>query len=199
MPAVVTKKSGSIFRGLGVIQSPGSVLVKQEEGGINLTTKHIIIATGSTPIELPFLPYDGEKVVSSDQAIAFDSVPEELAVIGASAIGLGLGSVWARLGSKVTIIEYLPKIAPTYDDDICKLAGRVFKRQGLRFHTGTKVISADTSGEKLILMAEKNGKEITIEADKVLVAVGRKPNSTNTGLETVGINLDEKGRYSDRP
>ena len=191
---MVTKKSGSIFRGLGVIQSPGSVLVKQEEGGINLTTKHIIIATGSTPIELPFLPYDGEKVVSSDQAIAFDSVPEELAVIGASAIGLGLGSVWARLGSKVTIIEYLPKIAPTYDDDICKLAGRVFKRQGLRFHTGTKVISADTSGEKLILMAEKNGKEITIEADKVLVAVGRKPNSTNTGLETVRINLDEKGR-----
>jgi dihydrolipoamide dehydrogenase len=192
--ALVTKKGGTIFRGLGVIQSPNSVLVKQEEVEITLTTKHIIIATGSTPIELPFLPYDGEKVVSSDQAIAFDSVPEELAVIGASAIGLELGSVWARLGSKVTIIEYLPKIAPTYDDDICKMAERVFKRQGLTFHTNTKVTGADTSGEKLVLTAEKNEKTITIEADKVLVAVGRKPNTANTGLENVDIQLDEKGR-----
>jgi dihydrolipoamide dehydrogenase len=173
--ALVTKKGGTIFRGLGVIQSPNSVLVKQEEVEITLTTKHIIIATGSTPI-------------------AFDSVPEELAVIGASAIGLELGSVWARLGSKVTIIEYLPKIAPTYDDDICKMAERVFKRQGLTFHTNTKVTGADTSGEKLVLTAEKNEKTITIEADKVLVAVGRKPNTANTGLENVDIQLDEKGR-----
>ncbi|MDA1066435.1 MAG: dihydrolipoyl dehydrogenase [Verrucomicrobia bacterium] len=192
--ALVTKKGGTIFHGLGVIQSPNSVLVKQEEGEIKLTTTHIVIATGSSPIELSFLPYDGEKVVSSDQAIAFDSVPEQLAVIGASAIGLELGSVWARLGSKVTIIEFLPKIAPTYDDDICKMAERVFKRQGLIFHTSTKVTGADTSGEKLLLTAEKNGNTITIEADKVLVAVGRKSNTANTGLENVGINLDEKGR-----
>ena len=191
---LVTKKGGTIFHGLGIIQSPSSVLVKQDDGEITLTTKYIVIATGSSPIELPFLPYDGKKVVSSDQAIAFESVPEELAVIGASAIGLELGSVWARLGSKVTIIEYLPKIAPTYDDDICKLAERVFKRQGLIFHTSTKVTGADTSGNKLILTAEKKGKAITIEADKVLVAVGRKPNSANTGLEMVGIKLDDEGR-----
>lgn len=191
---LVTKKGGTIFKGLGVIQNPNTVTVKQEEGELTLSTKNIIIATGSTPIELPFLPYDGEKVVSSDQAIAFDSVPEELAVIGASAIGLELGSVWARLGSKVTVIEFLPKIAPTFDDDICKLSERVFKRQGLTFHTATKVTGAETAGEKVVLKAEKNGKEITIEADKVLVAVGRKANSEGTGLESVGIELDEKGR-----
>jgi dihydrolipoamide dehydrogenase len=191
---LVTKKGGTIFHGLGVIENANTVTVKQDGGDTTLTTKNIIIATGSSPIELPFLPYDGEKVVSSDQAIAFDSVPEELAVIGASAIGLELGSVWARLGSKVTVIEYLPKIAPTYDDDISKLAERIFKRQGLSFHTATKVTGADTTGSKVVLNAEKNDKEITIAADKVLVAVGRKANSEGTGLEAVGIKLDERGR-----
>lgn len=191
---LVTKKGGTIFKGLGVIQNPGTVIVKGDAEETTLKTKNIVIATGSSIIELPFLPFDGKKVVSSDHAIAFDSVPKEFAVIGASAIGLELGSVWARLGAKVTVIEFLPKIAPTYDDDICKLAERVFKRQGLIFHTNTKVNGADLTGDNLVLKAEKNGKEITIEADKALVAVGRRANTENVGLESVGIDLDEKGR-----
>ncbi|MDG2168013.1 MAG: dihydrolipoyl dehydrogenase [Opitutales bacterium] len=191
---LVTKKGGKIFKGLGVIQSPGTVLVKQEDGEITLQTKHIIIATGSTPIELPFLPYDSETIVSSDQAIAFDSIPEKLAVIGASAIGLELGSVWARLGSEVTIVEYLPKIAPGFDDDICKISERVFKRQGLKFLTATEVTSADSSENKVVLKAQRKGKEVSIEADKVLVAVGRKPNTLNAGIEEAGVKVDEKGR-----
>jgi dihydrolipoamide dehydrogenase len=191
---LVTKKGGTIYRGLGVIQNPDTVLVKGTDGDIKLTAKQIIIATGSTPIELPFLPYDGDRIVSSDQAIAFDSVPESLAVIGASAIGLELGSVWARLGSKVTIVEFLPKIAPTYDDDICKLAERILKKQGLSFYTNTKVTGAETKGDAIVLKADKEGKEITIEADKVLVAVGRNANTANTGLEEIGVDLDEKGR-----
>ena len=191
---LVTKKGGKIFKGLGVIQSPGTVLVKQEDGEITLQTKHIIIATGSTPIELPFLPYDSETIVSSDQAIAFDSIPEKLAVIGASAIGLELGSVWARLGSEVTIVEYLPKIAPGFDDDICKISERVFKRQGLKFLTATEVTSADSYENKVVLKAQRKGKEVSIEADKVLVAVGRKPNTLNAGIEEAGVKVDEKGR-----
>ncbi|MCZ6672662.1 MAG: dihydrolipoyl dehydrogenase [Verrucomicrobia bacterium] len=192
--ALVTKKGGSIFEGLGIIQNPDTIVVKKGEEETILTAKNIIVATGSTPIELSFLPYDGKTVVSSDQAIAFDSVPAELAVIGASAIGLELSSVWARLGSKVTVIEYLPKIAPSFDDDICKLSERVFKRQGLIFHTGTKVTGAESKRDKLVLTAEKNGKDVRIEADIVLVAVGRKPNTKNTGLESVGVKLDDKGR-----
>ena len=192
--ALVTKKGVTIFNGLGVVQNPKTVMVREGNTETTLSTKQIIIATGSTPIELPFLPYDGEQVVSSDQAIAFDAVPEELAVIGASAIGLELGSVWARLGSKVTIIEYLPKIAPTFDDDICKMAERIFKRQGLNFHTATKVTGASTANGKVVLSADKKGTQISVEADKVLVAVGRKANTENTGLEEVGVQLDEKGR-----
>lgn len=191
---LVSKKGATIFKGLGVIQNPDTVLVKQEDGEITLQSKNIIIATGSTPIELPFLPYDGEQVVSSDQAIAFDSVPERLAVIGASAIGLELGSVWARLGSEVTIVEYLPKIAPGFDEDIRKLSERIFKKQGLTFHTATEVTSADVSKNKVVLKAQKKGKEVTIDADKVLVAVGRKPNTQNTGIEDAGVQLDSKGR-----
>ena len=191
---LVTKKGGTIFKGLGVIQNPDTVLVKQEDQETTLKTKHIVIATGSTPIELPFLPYDGERVVSSDQAIAFEAIPPRLAVIGASAIGLELGSVWARLGSKVTVIEYLPQVAPSFDDDICKLAERVFKRQGLQFHTATEVTGADTSGGQVLLKALKQGKEISLEADKVLVAVGRKANTAHSGIEAAGITLDDKGR-----
>lgn len=191
---LVTKKGGTIFKGLGVIQNPDTVLVKQDEGEITLKTRHIIIATGSTPIELPFLPYDNERIVSSDQAIAFKRVPEKLAVIGASAIGLELGSVWARLGSEVTIIEYLPKVAPSFDDDICKLSERIFKRQGLKFHTATEVTGAEISGDKIVLKASKKGKEIEVEADKVLVAVGRKANTADTGIDEVGVKLDDKGR-----
>jgi dihydrolipoamide dehydrogenase len=192
--SLVSKKGAEIFKGLGIIQKAGKVIVKAETDEVELTTKHIIIATGSTPIELPFMPYDGERIVHSDQAIAFESVPERLVVVGASAIGLELGSVWARLGSKVTVIEYLPKIAPTFDDDISKLAERVFNKQGLTFHTGTKVTGAEAKSNHLVVTATKDDKEIQIEADKVLVAVGRKANTSDTGLEQAGVALDDKGR-----
>ncbi len=190
---LVTKKGGTIYQGLGVIQNATTVLVKGEKEETTLTTKNIVIATGSAPIELPFLKYDGDKIVHSTHALTFDKAPETLAVIGASAIGLELGSVWNRLGSEVTVIEFLPKIAPTYDDDISKLAARVFKKQGLKFHTSTKVIACEEKDGKLTLTAEKKGKTISIEADKVLVAVGRKPFSEKLGLEVVGVEINDRG------
>jgi dihydrolipoamide dehydrogenase len=183
-----------VFNGLGMLAGDSKVRIKERNDETVLNGKHIIIATGSSSIELPFLQFDGEIVVSSDQAIAFDTVPEKLAVVGAGAIGLELGSVWARLGSKVEVIEFLPNIAPTFDKDVSKMAERLFKKQGLNFHLKTKVTGLKKEKGKNILTAEKDGKEIAFEADKILVAVGRKPYTDRLGLETAGIETDDKGR-----
>lgn len=183
-----------VFNGLGMLTGDSKVRVKQKNDETTLKGKHIVIATGSSCIELPFLKFDGETVVSSDQAIAFDKVPEKLAVVGAGAIGLELGSVWARLGSQVDVIEFLPAIAPTFDKDVSKMAERLFKKQGLNFHLKTKVTGLKKSKGKAILTAEKNGEEVEFEADKILVAVGRKPYTERLGLEAVGIETDDKGR-----
>ena len=128
-----------VFNGLGMLAGGSKVRIKEKNDETVLTGKHIIIATGSSSIELPFLQFDGETVVSSDQAIAFDTVPEKLAVVGAGAIGLELGSAWARPGSQVEVIEFLPNIAPTFDKDVSKMAERLFKKQGLNIHLKTKV------------------------------------------------------------
>ena len=183
-----------VFNGLGMLAGGSKVRIKEKNDETVLTGKHIIIATGSSSIELPFLQFDVEIVVSSDQAIAFNTVPEKLAVVGAGAIGLELGSVWARLGSKVEVIEFLPNIAPTFDKDVSKMAERLFKKQGLNFHLKTKVTGLKKEKGKNILTAEKDGKEIVFEADKVLVAVGRKHYTDRLGLETAGIETDDKGR-----
>lgn len=183
-----------VFSGLGMLAGGDQVRIKEKNDETVLHGKSIIIATGSSIIELPFLPFDGETVVSSDQAIAFDKVPEKLAVVGAGAIGLELGSVWARLGSQVDVIEFLPNIAPTFDKDVSKMAERLFKKQGLNFHLKTKVTGIKKTKGKAILSAEKKGEAIEIEADKVLVAVGRKPYTDRLGLEVVGIETDDKGR-----
>lgn len=183
-----------VFSGLGMLAGGDQVRIKEKNDETVLHGKNIIIATGSSTIELPFLPFDGKTVVSSDQAIAFDKVPQKLAVVGAGAIGLELGSVWARLGAQVDVIEFLPAIAPTFDKDVSKMAERLFKKQGLNFHLKTKVTGIKKSKGKAILSAEKNGEAIEIEADKVLVAVGRKPYTDRLGLETVGIETDDKGR-----
>ena len=121
-------------------------------------------------------------------------MPEKLAVVGAGAIGLELGSVWARLGSQVDVIEFLPTIAPSFDKDVSKMAERLFKKQGLNFHLKTKVTGLRKSKGKSVLLAEKDGKEIEFETNKVLVAVGRKPYIDRLGLEVVGIETDDKGR-----
>ncbi|MCH6256195.1 dihydrolipoyl dehydrogenase [Puniceicoccaceae bacterium K14] len=185
-------KKGGITRLEGHASLKGNQ--KIDIDGKEIQATHIILATGSSIVELPFLPFDGEKIISSDHGIALKEVPENLVVIGAGAIGLELGSVWARYGSKVTVVEFLPKIAAGCDSDISKLLEREFKKQGMTFHTNTKVTGAKEVDGKLIVTAEKKGKEIEIEADKVLVSVGRKPYTENLGLETVGVETDEKGR-----
>jgi len=154
------------------------------------SAKNIVIATGSAPVELPFMKFDGENVVSSDHAIGFSSVPKKLVVVGGGAIGLELGSVWSRLGSDVTVVEFLPKIVATYDEDIIRNFTRILQKQGLKIEVGAKV----TGFANGVLTAERDGKKLEFPADKVLVSVGRRPFADGLQLEKAGVQLDEKKR-----
>lgn len=184
------------FEGTGKILGAGSVEVTTATGNQKLEAKNILIATGSVPIELPFMKFDGQVIVSSDQAIAFPDVPKTLLVIGAGAIGLELGSVWARLGSKVTVVEFLPRVAAGFDTEVSTSLQRSFEKQGLTFHLNTKVQSAKVGKNKATITAVKDGAEQTYEAEKVLVAVGRKPFTDGLGLEAAGVKLTDKGRIA---
>jgi dihydrolipoamide dehydrogenase len=155
-----------------------------------LTARHFVIATGSAPVELPFMKFDGATIVSSDEAIAFNEVPKKLVVVGGGAIGLELGSVWSRLGSDVSVVEFLPKIVAQYDDDIVRAFTRSLQKQGIKIEVGAKV----TGFAKGVLTAERGGDKLTFPADKVLVAVGRRPYTDGLGLDKAGVQLDEKKR-----
>jgi dihydrolipoamide dehydrogenase len=183
------------YVGTGEIVAKGKVMVHGETE-TELEAQHIIIATGSSVSSLKGVEMDYDLIGTSTEALTYQNVPEHLVVIGAGVIGLELGSVWKRLGSKVTVLEYLPRILPGMDDEIAKEAQKIFTKQGLEFRlgakvTGAKVISTKTKGKKA--MVEIEGSE-PIEADRVLVAVGRKPNTEGLGLQNVGVSVDERGR-----
>ena len=180
----------TVLTGSATFTGKDTVEVKGEKETVTATAKNIVIATGSAPVELPFMKFDGTTVVSSDHAIAFPEVPKKLVVVGGGAIGLELGSVWGRLGADVTVVEFLPKIAATYDDDIVRAFTRILQKQGLKIETGAKV----TGFAKGVLTAEREGKVLEFPADKVLVAVGRRPYTDGLGLDKAGVELDEKKR-----
>ncbi len=188
-----------IIHGHACFTAPGRIRVFQADSAFDIESKHTIIATGSVPVQLPFLPFDGERVVSSTEALTFEEIPESLVVVGGGAIGLELGSVWNRMGTKVTVVEFLPRIAAGNDDDIAKAAERIFKKQGLNILTNTKLIEGVVTDGLVALKAEKDGTELMLEAEKVLVSVGRKPFTEGLGLETVGIDLDDRGRIKTDP
>ena len=180
--------------GFGRIVNAGEVEVTGGEAARTLKTKRILIATGSSVSGLPFLEFDGETVLSSDHAIALGQVPESMIVIGGGAIGLELGSVWARLGTKVTVVEFLPRIAAIFDEDITQALQKLLQKQGLKFHLGTGVESAEKTKTGIKLKTAKGDKSLELEAEKVLVAVGRKPNTNGLGATEAGVELDERGR-----
>ena len=180
--------------GFGRIVNAGEVEVTGGEAARTLKTKRILIATGSSVSGLPFLEFDGETVLSSDHAIALGQVPESMIVIGGGAIGLELGSVWARLGTKVTVVEFLPRIAAIFDEDITHALQKLLQKQGLKFHLGTGVESAEKTKTGIKLKATKGDKSMELEAEKVLVAVGRKPNTDGLDATEAGVELDERGR-----
>jgi dihydrolipoamide dehydrogenase len=158
--------------------------------------RNVIIATGSVPVELPFLPFDERRILSNVGALALPEVPEHLVVIGGGVIGLELGSVWRRLGSRVSVVELMPAILPGTDDDVVKEAERVFRRQGLEFHTATRVTGADRSGDNIVISLEREGQSRTIDASHVLVAVGRKPALSGIDVAALGLALGKRGEVA---
>lgn len=181
--------------GAARLATPNSVVVKPNDGGAEQTleAKNILLATGSEPINLPFLPFDGKTIVSSTEALCFPEVPEHLAVVGGGVIGLELGSVWNRLGSKVTVIEFLPRIVPGADQEVGGILQKSLAKQGFEFHLETKVTGAKLEGGRATVSAQaKDGKELTFSCDKVLVSVGRKPHVAGLGLDAVGVAHDPK-------
>ena len=179
--------------GMGRIVSANKVEVTSDGGSQKLNAKHILIATGSRVASLPFLEIDGETILSSEHAIALGEVPESMVVIGGGAIGLELGSVWARLGTKVTVVEFLPRIVAMFDEDITLALQKLLQKQGLKFHLGTRVESAEKNNGGVRLTASKGDKKLELEAEKVLVAVGRNPNTEGLGVTEAGVELDERG------
>jgi dihydrolipoamide dehydrogenase len=178
------------FNGLGTISAPGKVRVADREIG----AKNIIIATGSVPVELPFAKFNGDTIVSSTEALSFSEVPKTLLVIGAGAIGLELGSVWNRLGSEVTTVEFLPRIALGFDLELSGMLQKALTAQGMKFHLDTKVTAVEVKNGRVTAKATKGDEELTFEADKVLVSVGRRPFAEGVGADKIGVELDEKKR-----
>lgn len=193
--ALMKTNKVTVFEGTGTIVAPGKVLVKSSAGEEQeVETKNIIIATGSVPIELPFAKFNGDTIVSSTEALTFTEAPAKFLVIGAGAIGLELGSVWNRLGSQVTMLEFLPRIALGFDLELSNLLQRALTAQGMIFHLETKVSAVNVENGRVVATATKGSEELKFEADKVLVSVGRRPFFEGVGVEKMGIELDERKR-----
>jgi dihydrolipoamide dehydrogenase len=193
-------KKNTIARlfGFGQVVAPGKVVLTKKDGNQEeLQASHVVLATGSVPAELPNITIDRQVVVTSDEALSFDKVPGDLLVIGAGAIGLELGSVWARLGSNVTVVEFLPRIAATFDPDVTQTLQKGLEADGLKFHLDSSVTSVTVQKEGAKVEAtSKEKKKLAFNADRVLVAVGRKPYLDNAIAKDLGLKLTDKGRVA---
>jgi dihydrolipoamide dehydrogenase len=193
--ALMKTNKVTTFEGFGTITAPGKVSVKSSDDKTQeIETKNIVIATGSVPVELPFAKFDGKTIVSSTEALCFTEPPSKFLVIGAGAIGLELGSVWSRLGSEVTMLEFLPRIAIGFDLELSNLLQRSLTTQGITFHLETKVSAVKIDNGRITATATTGKEELKFEADKVLVSVGRRPFSEGLGAEKAGVEFDEKKR-----
>ena len=183
-------------KGIGTLR-PGNVVevrgAPPENNTTSFAARNVIIATGSVPIQLPFLPFDEERILSNIGALKIPSVPKHLVVIGGGVIGLELGSVWRRLGAKVTVVELMPTILPGMDDDIVKEADKTFRKQGLELRTGTKVVGGKRDGDKVVVEIEKDGTRETLEGDYVLVCIGRRPSLTGIDPAALGLDVGRRG------
>jgi dihydrolipoamide dehydrogenase len=179
------------YLGTGRMNGAGRVVVEGGSETTELTAKHVLLATGSVSAPLKGVELDGDRIGTSTEALAWSEVPPRLVVIGAGAIGLEMGSVWSRLGAKVTVLEYLDRILPGMDTEIAAEAKKSLEKQGIAFKLGVRVTGAKKKGN--VCIVEMQGHD-PIECDRVLLAVGRKPNTQGVGLESVGIALDERGR-----
>ncbi|MDG1918044.1 MAG: dihydrolipoyl dehydrogenase, partial [Schleiferiaceae bacterium] len=193
---LMNKNNIDVLRGFGSLKDKNTVVVAGDET-TEVSAKHIILATGSKPIELPFAKFDKERVISSTEALSLKEVPKHMIVIGGGVIGLELGSVYKRLGAEVTIVEYAKGIIPTMDGAMGKELMRSLKKIGMKFSLSTKVSNVTRDGDVVTVTAtNKKGEEVTFEGDYCLVAVGRGAYTAKLCLENVGIETDERGRIA---
>ena len=196
-----------LFKKNGITWAKGSATLKAgnvvevrgappESNLVTYTPKSIIIATGSVPIALPFLPFDEDRVLSNTGALALTEVPARLIVIGGGVIGVELGSVWRRLGAKVTVLELLPSILAGYDAELAREAEKTFRKQGLDIRTGARVTGARREGDRVLVDVEKGDAKETLEADRVLVSVGRRPSLSGIDANALGLALGARGEIA---
>lgn len=193
---LMKKNKVTVYQGYGSFKDKNTIIVKKEDKTEEiLETKYTIIATGSKPSSLPSLPIDKKRIITSTEALALPELPKSMVIIGGGVIGLELGSVYQRLGTQVSVVEYMDKIIPTMDDDLGKELQRNLKKLGVKFYLSHKVTGAKNKGKSVTVTAlDKKEQEITIEADYCLVAVGRKPFTENLGLENIGIQPNQRGQ-----
>ena len=184
------KGRGSLGKG-NVVEVVGN-----DDARTTYQAKNVIIATGSVPIELPFLKFDERRVLSNVGALTIPEVPKHLVVIGGGVIGLELGSVWRRLGAKVTVVELMPSILPGMDADVVKEADKIFRKQGLEVRAGTKVTGASIEENRILVHTEKDDANETLDADYVLVSVGRRPSLTGIDAAALGLAVGKRGEVT---
>ncbi len=190
------EENGSeIIMGTAYIKSPNEILVKSNNNEIHLNTKNIIIATGSTPIQLPNLTFDNKRILSSKDIFEMDELPNSLLIVGGGAIGIELGTALAKLGSQVTIVELMNQILPGIDPEIARYEMRALSKLGIKVYIESTVSDTKISNDSIEVTIKKvnTGEELRINTEKILVSVGRKPNSSGFGLENINVRLNEKG------
>ena len=190
------KNKVTYFKGIGSFKSVNKIsILGDQKKEIIIETEKTVVSTGSVPVSLPGIKFDEKIIVSSTGALSLNSVPKKMIIIGGGYIGLEMGSVWSRLGSEVHVIEFLDHITPGMDKEVSTEFMKVLKKQGINFHMQTKVenIKKNAVGAT-ILTSDKDGNKVNFECDVVLISVGRKPNTDNLNLESIGVKLDEKKR-----
>ncbi len=193
---LMDKNKVDMFQGVGSFKDTTHIDIAKAEGeSETIEAKHTIIATGSKPTSLPFIEIDKKRVITSTEALSLKEVPKHLIVIGGGVIGLELGSVYKRLGSDVSVIEFMPKIIPTMDVMLAKELQKALKKQGIKFYTGHKVTSVKTSSKEVVIIADdKKGNPVEFKGDYCLVSVGRKPFTDGLAVENAGVEINERGQ-----
>lgn len=192
---LMDKNKIDVIEGVGSFKDKTHINIEKDGETKTIEAKKTIIATGSKPANLPFIELDKERVITSTEALTLKEVPKHMIVIGGGVIGLELGQVYRRLGAEVTVVEFLDRIIPTMDSALSKELQKVLKKQGVKFHTSTKVKSVERKGDEIIIKADdKKDKEIEFKGDYCLVSVGRRPYTDGLNADAAGVELDDKGR-----
>ena len=192
---LMSKNDITVYYGLGSFKDKSTIEINADGKTQTIKGNNIIIATGSKPTKLPFADFDGERIISSTEALKLSEVPKHLVVVGGGVIGLELGQVYSRLGAKVTVLEYQDRIIPNMDSSLSKELAKVFKKSGVKVNTSHKVLSIERKGDSVFIVAEnKKGESETFEGDYCLISIGRSAYTEGLNLEAIGVSTDKYGR-----